>query len=83
MNADKKLDICEQLKGHSLSLLNRKVPEGDIEAEDVKGPKCLGAKPRAKEILRISIPDYIWRVLQKQANETSGYSNFMENKWAF
>lgn len=55
----KKLDICEQLKGHSLSLFSRKVAEGDIEAEDVRGPKCLGEKPRAKEILRISIPDYI------------------------
>lgn len=51
--------MCEQLKGHSLSLLSREVPEGDIEAENVKGPKCLGAKPRAKETLRISIPDDI------------------------
>lgn len=80
MNTERKLSLCEQINGPSLSLFSRKVPEIVAEAGDVKDTRCLAAKLETKEIVRVSIPDYIWRVLQNQANETSGYSNFREIK---
>jgi hypothetical protein len=59
MNTERKLSLCEQINGPSLSLFSRKVPEIVAEAGDVKDTRCLAAKLETKEIVRVSIPDYI------------------------